>query len=221
MAMIAYLDESGTHGDGSPAVILGGFIANESAWAACESDLQALLSVHGLEHFHANKFRKRSGPFKGWAPSRQRVFVSDFFSLIDKHLAFGFAVTCKQRDYADIYKAGTVSRKVRKDSQYGLCFRLCLSAANRFVSEMQDEWPLTVVLESGHANTGDAERIFDQMKSSLPTGLLGLMILEKKRDCLRVAPADAFVHIARSACELLSGPPLLHRRRRCRLSLLA
>jgi hypothetical protein len=73
MVMIAYLDESGTHGDGSPAVILGGFIANESAWPAYESDLQALFSVHALDHFHANKFRKRSGSFKGWSAAQQRV----------------------------------------------------------------------------------------------------------------------------------------------------
>ncbi len=43
MAMKGYFDEGGSHGKGSPVVIVAGFIASSEQWTAYERDLSALL----------------------------------------------------------------------------------------------------------------------------------------------------------------------------------
>ena len=199
MVMTAYLDESGTHGDGAGTVVVGGFISNKAGWVAYERELDALLKTNRIEYFHANKFRKRSGPFKKFPEANKVSFVTDFFNLIDKYLAYGFAVSLKPKDFSEIYRARkTLPKKIRHDSQYGLCFRLCIVAAFRFMSQMREEWPLTVVIEGGHKNCGDAVRIFNEMKEEEQNtnrdGLLGPIAVELKRNCLPLAAADALVH---------------------------
>jgi|RhiMetdeSRZDD1v2_1073273.scaffolds.fasta_scaffold06943_12 hypothetical protein len=70
--MASYLDASGTHGAASPTVVLGGFVATEASWAAYEKDLQNLLDMFGVDVFHAKKFRKRAGPFRGWSQLQKK-----------------------------------------------------------------------------------------------------------------------------------------------------
>jgi hypothetical protein len=199
MAMTAYLDESGTHGSGAGTVVVGGFISTEAGWAAYERDLDALLKANQIEYFHAKKLRKRSGPFRNFPEADKVLFVTNFFDLIDRHLAYGFAVSLKPKDFLEIYKARKVLPKIiRHDSQYGLCFRLGIVAAFRFMSQIREEWPLTVVIEGGHKNCGDAVRIFNEMKQEEQhtdrDGLLGPIVVELKRNCLPLAAADALVH---------------------------
>jgi hypothetical protein len=139
MAMTAYLDESGTHGKKAATVVLGGFISNEAGWTAFERDLDALLKANNAEYFHAKKLRKRSGPFKYFTEAKKALFVTDFFDLVDKHLAYGFAISLSPKDFLEIYRAKkTLPKKMRHDSQYGLCFRLCMVAAYRFMSQIRD-----------------------------------------------------------------------------------
>ena len=158
-----------------------------------------LLKENGVEYFHAKQFRKRSGPFKNFPEAKKASFATNFFDLIDKHLAYGFAVSLKPKEFLEIYRARkTLSKKIRHDSQYGLCFRLCVVAAFRFMSQMREEWPLTFVIEGGHKNCGDAVRIFNEMKEEEQHtdrgGLLGSIEVELKGNCLPLAAADALVH---------------------------
>jgi hypothetical protein len=81
--------------------------------------------------------------------------------------AFGLtdvvSISLDNASYEANYKAGaTLPRRARLDTKYGLCFRYCLV---HFVAEVCKRKyrkkipPLDIVLESGHANFGDAERI--------------------------------------------------------------
>jgi hypothetical protein len=62
MAMTAYLDESGTHENGSKTVVVGGFLGSEYAWLLFERGLAALLKHHGIEYFHTKIFKKNIWP---------------------------------------------------------------------------------------------------------------------------------------------------------------
>lgn len=197
MAMTAYLDESGTHGRQSPTVIVGGFIADVAAWATYEHDLNRLLSDYGVAVFHAKKFRARAGDFKGWSRKKQGQFNVKFLKLIDEHLAHGFSAVLSSEEYDSAYKTGAPLRKIRQDTQYGLCFRVCLWAAARFMKENKEDWPLTVILESGHRNSGDAVRVFTEMQERLLpeySNLLGAVAFESKKRCPPLAAADSFAY---------------------------
>jgi hypothetical protein len=199
MVMTAYLDESGTHGGQSPAVLMGGFLAGAAGWAAYEKSLKYLLDSHGVGLFHAKKLRARRGEFAEWSDSQFRIFVTDFFKIVSTHLAYGFAASVTPRDYRNIYKAEGLPRKVRQDTEYGVCFRMCLTAALQFVSNFQRDWPLFIVLEGGHKNCNDAVRIYQEIKSDLSKNetygnILGSITIETKRDCLPLAAADALAH---------------------------
>lgn len=194
MAITGYFDESGTHGRSSSTLIVGGFLATEFAWSAYEVELKELLRVHAVDYFHAKKLRARSGPFKKWSIPQQRSFGMEFFRLVDKHLSYGVSVSLSPKDYDEIYKAKSIPKKVRRDTQYGLCFRMCMVAAAQFMSKQPDELPLTVVLEGGHKNSGDAVRIFGELKDAFPSEFFGPLVIEGKRQCLPLAAADALVH---------------------------
>jgi hypothetical protein len=112
-------------------------------------------------------------------------------------LSYGFAVSLSPKDYRAIYKAQEVPKKIRHDSEYGLCFRMCVHIALQYMATRREEWPLTMVLEGGHRNSGDAIRIFDEMKSQLAPqwhGILGQIAFDSKNTCVPLAAADALAH---------------------------
>jgi hypothetical protein len=211
MGLTAYLDESGTH-DASPTLVLGGALAKKIAWSRCERELRNLFKVYGLEAFHAKHIRHRTGPFKGWSQPKMRAFVGDFLELIFKRSAYRVAVTCEPANYVEIYRNADTHRSIRKDTHYGLCFRVSLYAMIHFISDRQWNWPLDIVLEDGHRNSGDAERIFQELKALAPYGMLGQMALKSKAECDLLAFADAFVHaIFRGKTGTLKVTPALVR----------
>jgi hypothetical protein len=83
-------------------------------------------------------------------------------------------------------------------------------AAIRFMSQIRkSEWPLTVVLEGGHRNCGDAVRIFNEIKSGLirdGIDVLGPVAVELKKKCLPLSAADFLVHAIFSS--KTSGVPI-------------
>lgn len=80
MAMTAYLDESGTHGVSSAAVVLGGFLATEQGWTAYERELASLLQRHQVGYFHAKLLRKRR-VLSSTSRKRNRRFSPSIFLI--------------------------------------------------------------------------------------------------------------------------------------------
>jgi hypothetical protein len=198
VALTAYFDESGTHGEKSPAVLVGGFVTTEVQWTAYEGDLKHLFSRFGVKVFHAEKFRKRRGEFKDWSDNQFLNFGTSFFDLFEKHLGRAVAFAIRPTDYKETYRAEKFPVKGRQDSIYGLCFRFCLLTLIEFAKNMEHEWPLSVILESGHKNAGNAVQIFDEVKSKVLKPeykhLLGTIDSASKATCPRLASADAMVH---------------------------
>jgi hypothetical protein len=72
--------------------------------------------------------------------------------------------------YEKAYKGENKPAKVRLDSRYGLCFRQCMLvfARETIKRKYRKKWPhLHIVMEAGHPNFGDAERIFLELKRDL------------------------------------------------------
>lgn len=200
MSMTAYLDESGTHGASAATQVLGGFIATERGWQAYERDLNSLFKQHNVDYFHAIKLRNRKGPFKHLNAATQAIFIHDFFELVHQHLPYGFAISLAQKDFEEVYRANkdALPKRFRHDSQYGICFRFCMGVIHTFMKNQPRECPVDVVLESGHRNSGDAVRVYNDAKEEMQRFeqdmIFGSMTVESKKNNLRLTAADALAH---------------------------
>jgi hypothetical protein len=196
MVMHAYFDESGTHGADSPATIVAGLGATAAQLVGMEKRLSKLFADFGVGTFHAKDVRGTKGDFKGWESGAKAKFNSRFLQILDNQMAFGAAGIVAPEDYRKHYRDKPFPKRVRPDTEYGLCFRITLGRSMLFLRDRpRADWPLNVVLELGHKNQHDAVRIFEEVKS-LPqnAGLLGTVSLASKSDCLFLAVADSLAY---------------------------
>ena len=158
----AYLDESGTH-DGSPITVMGGVLARAEQWRDFEKKFAAVQSKYGFRVWHTKTFKRKAGDFQGWTDEMCHELYWSLRDVTSYSLTDVVALTLNNASFEADYKFGEVPRKARLDTKYGLCFRFCLAHCVREVVKRKRRNrvpPLHVVLEGGHANFGDAERIF-------------------------------------------------------------
>jgi hypothetical protein len=155
-----YIDESGTHGSG--VTIMGGWVGRLGQWAKFDPKWRRLLKDNNLTYFHSRMFRHSKGEFKGWKPEQKNNFVDKAKRASLKNLEFGFVISLPDS------AAGYRPREVPLDSSYGLCFRYCLSFVPVLARQAfgRPDLDISFVLESGHQNAGDADRIFHKVKNS-------------------------------------------------------
>jgi hypothetical protein len=164
-----YIDESGTHG--SPVTILAGWVGRLGQWTQFDLRWRRLLKHNNLTYFHSKKLVSTKGEFKGWKVSEKQAFMAAAAKAGEKHLEFGFSIILEETDYQEFYIAANRPKEVQLDSRYGLCVRYCLGFIPALARESFGHRDLEIhfVLESGHANFGDADRIFKNiMKSRMP-----------------------------------------------------
>jgi hypothetical protein len=58
----------------------------------------------------------------------------------------------------------------------------------------ESEWPINLVLESGHRHQNDAARVFDDMKRRQESPILGAFAFDTKEDCPALAVPDSLAH---------------------------
>lgn len=195
----AYLDESGTH-DGSLVTVMGGLLAKADQWERFEKGFAKAQRQHGFRVWHTKKFKNRTGDFKGWTPEQCKALYWDLGRLTSFGLTEAMAVTLNNADYETHYKSGHRPPKARLDTKYGLCFRVCLyNCINEiFKRRHKKKIPvLHVVLEAGHPNYGDAERIFFEIKKEFEGAgneMLRTISKADKEDSGQLMMADFAAH---------------------------
>jgi hypothetical protein len=106
-------------------------------------------------------------------------------------------IVIHREDY-DYYCGLTWPKGTRKDSEYGVLFRACLSQTIDTVGHLpvMQELGTTVVLEDGHNNRDDAVRIYNWAAGRIGQhrALSGLCVADKS--CLPLAAADLFAYSA-------------------------
>lgn len=180
LILTAYFDESGTHA-GSPATILSGVMGTANQWARFQADVDKIKKRYGFKIFHAKELKSRSGEFAGWQYEKGRDLLNDLM-LPSSKLMEAITVVLPNDTYEEFYRGGDNPRRLRLDSMYGLCFRYALlnfvhQAMKRLGNHKKfTETRLNVVMEGGHKNAGDAERVFSEMRKELSD--LGLDLLQ-------------------------------------------
>jgi hypothetical protein len=190
--LTAYFDEADTHGP-APTVILACFVGHAYQWERFEKRLVKLRRKFGFTVFHTKHFKSRSGEFSGWSDTRCEELIAALIQLVSRSLIGGISVHLERDRYLNEYRAPPIPRKLHLDSQYGVCFRGCLGALLEILEERGNKDRLNVVMECGHPNVWDCERIFNDLKSRfkrLGLDLLGSWTVETKASCAPLMVAD-------------------------------
>jgi hypothetical protein len=195
----AYVDESGTHDD-SPVTVMGGVLARAEQWKVFEKKFSDLQSLYGFKVWHTKKFKRKKGDFRGWSDEK----CHDLYWSMQQVTSFGLtdivALTLNNTSYEADYKAGDLPRKARLDTKYSLCFRICLVHLVKEVLKRRRRNripPLHVVVEAGHRNFGDAERVFEeerQIWTYAGVPILRSLTKADKDECGALMIADFAAH---------------------------
>jgi hypothetical protein len=159
----AYFDESDTHGP-SPTVIMACFLGFARQWELFGRRLRFLQRRDGFTVFHATEFRNKRGEFAAWSDEKCMQLVHDLTELVRDNLTEGVTVYLERQRYLDEYRKPPIPKKMNLDSQYGVCFRACMAHIIAIIMADGKRHRLNVVVEDGHVNVGDTERIFKDMK---------------------------------------------------------
>jgi hypothetical protein len=177
MILTVHLDESGTHA-ASPISVTAGYVGTAGQWELVEADWAALVAKAGVRHIHAVDLFKRTRQFKGWKAADVNALAVSLDAVIARHLQLGFSIVVRDDDYRHVYGVGPHPRRPVKDTKYGVCFRACMAFVPSYIASelklageaaMAEPMRIDFALEGGHANVGDAQRLFDlYKKDALP-----------------------------------------------------
>jgi hypothetical protein len=203
LILTSYFDESGTH-DGSPVTVMAAILGNVGHWSKFQRELDRLKKQYGFRVFHTTEFKRKSGEFAGWSNEKCMSLISELSQLTADGLMHGTVFVLENAAYEEEYKGQKNPKKLRLDSRYGLCFRCCLRTMVleiiRRLSHHKKfpETRLNIVMESGHRNAGDAERIFAEEKRGLGSAgsLLAGITFADKAECDPLMVADFLAHSA-------------------------
>jgi hypothetical protein len=161
----AYIDESGTHG--GPTMLMACLVGRLGQWSSFDPKWRKYLRRYGLTYYHSKEMKHSEGEFKGWTIAKKYQFASGAAKLTEKHTMFGMTTVLREDDYSTHYIANDRPKEVQLDSSYGLCFRFTLARMVEIIRHTygdRGDIEIDFVLESGHRNFGDAERIFKLVK---------------------------------------------------------
>ena len=162
-------------------------------WRRFEKKLFGLQQREGFSIFHAKEFKAKSGEFRGWSDEKRAALISGLRDLVQNNLiTAGLTVALEHSRYMNEYRAPPIPKKMILDSQFGVCFRACISHLLDVLEARGYRDRINVVLERGHKNVWDCERIFNDLKGyfRLAGDLFGTFTVETKESCAPLMVAD-------------------------------
>jgi hypothetical protein len=187
-----YFDEADTHGP-APTVILAGYVGHAYQWRRFEKKLERIQRHYGFKIFHAKDFKAGTGEFAGWPVEKGGTLIKELTGLVRATLTEGITISLERDRYEKEYRAPPIPKKMRLDSQYGVCFRACLGRLLDVLAKRDNRDHLHIVFEDGHKNVRDCKRIFDDIQKRLQrsgTDILDSFTIKNKTNCLPLMMAD-------------------------------
>ena len=194
--LYAFLDDSNTHAS-ARTVTLAGYIAHKDARSVFEQSSTALFHETGITTFHARKFEKRDGIFKGWTPPKQLIFATEWLNVATANVMCGYSVTI---DKAEFREAKATTRLAAEISPIGYCFKIALSkmCKNSALWQQICEHGLAIVLEDGNTNNRGMLKDFQRMllENGPLNGRVRSLETAKKNSCCAIQLADYLAYYA-------------------------
>jgi hypothetical protein len=122
-----YFDESGTHAS-SPILIMGGLLGSAAQFDMLRQRLDGIRRDFGFDIFHGVDMKGGRRDFQAWPRKNRLALAVAFDQLITKTLTTAAAPLIDKQEYKRYYFDDSQFPETRKDSMYGLCFRMCLIA---------------------------------------------------------------------------------------------
>lgn len=193
----ANFDKTDTHGP-KPTVILAAFVGHAYQWKRFNKKLARLQAHYGFRVFHATDFKGQHREFSGWSDQKCASLISDLTELVRDNLALGMTIALPYDRFINEYRAPPIPpSKMHMDSQYGACFRACMGYLVDFLALRQHRDKLNIVMELGHNNVRDCERIFDDLTKrflNIGVDILGSFTIERKDTWPPLMVADLLAH---------------------------
>lgn len=170
------------------------FLGHARQWELFSRRLRVLQKRDGFTIFHATEFRNKAGKFAGWRDTKCMQLVNDLTELVRDNLTEGVTIYLERQRYLDEYRKPPVPKKMTLDSQYGVCFRACMAHIIAIVMADEKRHRLDVVIEDGHVNVRDTERVFNDLKRQVRNrfgiDLLGTHTIAKKEKAPALMVSD-------------------------------
>jgi len=192
----ANFDETDTHGP-KPTVILAAYVGHAYQWQRFGVKLARLQARYGFTVFHATDFKGKHREFSGWSDEKCAALIADLVELVRNNLALGITVALEHDRFMNEYRAPPIPNKMHMDSQYGACFRACMGYLIDFLALRQHRDKLNIIIEGGHPNVRDCQRIFDDLKKrfrNIGVDILGSFTIERKDSWPPLMVADMLAH---------------------------
>jgi hypothetical protein len=158
----AFLDESGTHGEISKSTVMAGFVGGIPHWEHFERRWKDILSAYPEAGIvHGKQLIPRRHPFKQWSNEKYYSYCRCILQAMKETRIEGVICAITNREHREArQRIRTLYPKLRTDSAYGMCFRACMVKLASTVRHRLPGQRVSFVVESGHKNRGDADRIF-------------------------------------------------------------
>ena len=199
-----FIDEADTH---TPNIVVGGYVAKVRRWDHFDKAWRKALQKRGLSYFHAVEMWGNKNEFKDWTAPQKEELRKRIYEITDKKLLFGFTVRLDEDDYQRIYIGE--NPRTHRDSKYGLCLRWAFCFLPDYAQGLTGETlkRCHYILETGHPNFGDCDRIFSELKNENTdiAPLLGTFTGGDKKDFPGLQAADALTSSAAQWWDHIDG----------------
>jgi hypothetical protein len=195
----AYFDESDTHGP-APTIIMSALLGHARQWEMFGRKLSALQKKEDFSIFHGKEITAGAGEFSGWTPGKIMTVVNSLSDLVRNELEDGFSIHLEHDRYMREYRNSFTPKGIALDSQYGVCFRILMATIANKLLATGKKHKLHIVLERGHANALNCERILHNVKEILAAKgnqLLGTFTIAAKEDAHPLMVADFLAYTYR------------------------
>jgi hypothetical protein len=192
----AYFDEADTHGR-APHMVMAALLGQARQWELFRRRLGTMQRTERFSIFHATEFKASTGEFKGWDDTKGAGLIHSLAELVRDTLTEGVTAHLEHERYIKEYRQSYTPKGIALDSQYGLCFRMILAHLLSILMETGNKHKLHIVVERGHRNALNTERIFNEIKETQKTRgveILGDWTLAKKEEAAPLMVADFLAH---------------------------
>ena len=229
MDLIAYADESGTHGNAKYCIV-SGYLATPRKWGLFEADWRAILRDYQITDFHSKDFFGRQktqgrGQFDRWPEKRANELISELTQVIHKRnlnpiggaveVAAFNSYTKGERAFmtmADVDAAGRLVTSGAPSRPYQLAFVTLMTEACQGAF---GDAKVHFVFDRNHVEEARAVQTFTQMRDRISNPLwdkLGRVSFAGHNDEIGLQAADLHAYLWHNYST--TGPSMTSERQR-------
>ena len=155
-----YFDES--TGNGSPILVVAGFLAADAHWALFEAEWKAVLSDFGITGFHMQHFAGCKKEFRGMEERQRKRLMAGLLDILQRRIQFGFGCAVHVKAFRELFKG---KERAAIGSPYALCALGCNLLVGEWAERNFQIEPVAFFYDIGNKNSGEVTDTFRAEKN--------------------------------------------------------